>query len=125
MQATGDGTFKSPKATVRRAGFYAFRERIVGTETVAGFQGECALEAETSLVAPLILGGRGDVVRHVVAVRAAAAEARAAGAARRRRAGLTRSASTRSPARSASRRTSAGSAGGATAPRPATTRAPS
>jgi hypothetical protein len=72
VKAAGDGTFKSPKATVRRAGFYAFRERIVGTETVAGFQGECALEAETSLVAPLILGGKGDVVRHVVAVRATA-----------------------------------------------------
>ncbi len=72
VETAGDGTFKSPKATVRRAGFYAFRERIAGTETVAGFQGECALEAETSLVAPLILGGKGDVVRHVVAVRAAA-----------------------------------------------------
>ena len=70
VEATGDGTFNSPKATVRRAGFYAFRERIVATETVAGFQGECAIEAETALAAPLILGGRGDVVRHVVAVQA-------------------------------------------------------
>ena len=67
VEATGDGTYNSPKATVRRAGFYVFRERIVGTETVVAFQGECAIESETSLAAPLILGGRGDTVTHVVA----------------------------------------------------------
>ena len=83
-------TYHSPKATVRRAGFYVFRERIVGTETVAAHQGECAVEAETSLAAPLILGGRGDSVAYVAAAQAARADARPAGAARHRRAGLRR-----------------------------------
>jgi hypothetical protein len=76
VEATGDGTYRSPKATVRRAGFYVFRERIAGSETVTAFQGECALEAETSLAAPLILGGRGDAVTHVVAARSPAAPKR-------------------------------------------------
>ena len=49
------------------------------------------------------------------------AVAGAARAPRHQRAGVAPSASTRSPARSAFRRTSTGSAGGATAPRPATT----
>ena len=57
--------YNSPKATVRRAGFYVFRERIAATESVAALQGECAIEAETSLAAPLILGGRGDAVAYV------------------------------------------------------------
>jgi LPXTG-site transpeptidase (sortase) family protein len=65
VAVTGDGTFSSPKATVRRAGFYVFRERIAATETVAAAQGECQVEAETSLAAPAILGGRGDSVAFV------------------------------------------------------------
>ena len=65
VNVTGDGEFTSPKATVRRAGFYVFRERIAASDTVAGFQGECAVEAETSLAAPAILGGRGDNVAYV------------------------------------------------------------
>jgi LPXTG-site transpeptidase (sortase) family protein len=65
VAVTGDGEFSSPKATVRRAGFYVFRERIAASETVAAAQGECQVEAETSLAAPAILGGRGDKVAHV------------------------------------------------------------
>jgi LPXTG-site transpeptidase (sortase) family protein len=61
----GDGTYTSPKATVRRVGFYVFRERIAGSETVAAHQAECQVEAETSLAAPAILGGRGDNVAYV------------------------------------------------------------
>jgi LPXTG-site transpeptidase (sortase) family protein len=61
----GDGEFNSPKATVRRAGFYVFRERITGSETVAAAEGECQVEAETALAAPAILGGRGDKVAFV------------------------------------------------------------
>ncbi|HEX6020872.1 MAG TPA: sortase [Solirubrobacter sp.] len=66
VAVTGDGTYQSPPATVRRAGFYVFRERIAGSETVAEFHGECAVESETSLAAPLILGGRGDTVAEVL-----------------------------------------------------------
>jgi len=62
---TGDGQYASPRTKVQRAGFYVFRERIAGTETVTAAQGECAVEAETSLAAPLILGGRGDKVAEV------------------------------------------------------------
>jgi LPXTG-site transpeptidase (sortase) family protein len=65
VPVTGDGTFSSPKVTVRRAGFYVFRERIAPTETVVAAQGECEVEAETSLAAPAILGGRGDKVAFV------------------------------------------------------------
>jgi hypothetical protein len=71
-EVPGDGTFKSPAATVRRAGFFVFRERIEATETVAAAQGECQVEAETSLAAPLILGGRGDAVVEVRAAQAGA-----------------------------------------------------
>jgi LPXTG-site transpeptidase (sortase) family protein len=63
----GDGTYSSPEATVRRAGFYVFREKIAPSETVAGHQAECQVEAETSLAAPAILGGRGDSVAYVAA----------------------------------------------------------
>ena len=75
VQVAGDGEYASPKATVRRAGFYVFRERIAGSETVAAAQGECVVEAETSLAAPAILGGRGDAVAEVrLGARAAAAQ---------------------------------------------------
>ena len=67
---------------VRRVGFYVFRERIEGSETVAAAQAECAVEAETSLAAPLILGGRGDNVAEVRAVAGGRAQARQARPAR-------------------------------------------
>ena len=63
--AAGDGKYTSPETTVRRVGFYVFREKIAGTETVAAHQAECQVEAETSLAAPAILGGRGDNVAYV------------------------------------------------------------
>jgi LPXTG-site transpeptidase (sortase) family protein len=65
VQVGGDGEYSSPKATVRRAGFYVFRERIAGSELVAAHEAECQVEAETSLAAPSILGGRGDRVAYV------------------------------------------------------------
>jgi LPXTG-site transpeptidase (sortase) family protein len=63
--AAGDGTYSSPQAAVRRVGFYVFREKVAGSETVAAHEAECLLEAETSLAAPAILGGRGDHVAYV------------------------------------------------------------
>ena len=65
VEVGGDGEYTSPKATVRRVGFYVFRERIAGSEFVAAHQAECQVEAETSLAAPAILGGRGDSVAYV------------------------------------------------------------
>ena len=67
VSATGDGTFTTEKVTLRRVGFYVFREQIAGTETVTGQRAECVVEAETSLGAPAILGGRGDHVAYVAA----------------------------------------------------------
>lgn len=58
----GDGTYASPKVRVPKAGLYAFRERLLPSGLVPGAQGECGLAAETSLVAPLILTGKGDPV---------------------------------------------------------------
>jgi len=60
VAVTGDGSFTSAKVKVERAGFYTYRERIASTPLIAAEQGRCGEEAETSLVAPLILTGRGD-----------------------------------------------------------------
>ncbi len=65
VDVPGDGTYSSPKATVRRTGFYVYRESIAGSDTVTAVQTDCAVEAETSLAAPLILTGRGDRVAEV------------------------------------------------------------
>jgi LPXTG-site transpeptidase (sortase) family protein len=66
VEATsGDGKYQSPAAKINRVGFYVFREKIAGTEAVNAHQAECQVEAETSLGAPAILGGRGDNVAYV------------------------------------------------------------
>ena len=59
VAVTGDGEFKSPSTRVEKAGLYAYREKLVGTEVVTATTGECAVVAETSLAAPLILTGKG------------------------------------------------------------------
>ena len=91
VEATGDGTFNSPKATVRRAGFYAFRERIVGTETVAGVPGRVRDRGRdvARRAADPGRAGRRRAARRGGAGRRRA-EARPARAARRQRAGLGR-----------------------------------
>jgi hypothetical protein len=58
VAVTGDGEFDTEEATVKRAGFYTFRERIADAPTVAGTETACSEEAETSLAAPLIQTGR-------------------------------------------------------------------
>ena len=55
---------------LRRAGFYTYREHLVGSDLVAETRTACALVAETALARPLILTGRNE---RVVQVRAAAA----------------------------------------------------
>ena len=91
------------------------------------FQGECAVEAETSLAAPLILGGRGDTRRARQRGAGRDAPERASGSSRLGiDAPVSPSASTRAAgALGIPTRHQAASAGGATARRPATTRAPS
>ncbi len=50
---------------VGNAGFYTFRERLIGSPLVTEFTTRCADVAETSLAAPEIVTGRGDVARFV------------------------------------------------------------
>jgi len=55
----GDGVHSSPSVRLERAGFYTYREQLVGTPLVEGTRGECAAVAETALARPLIVtGGR-------------------------------------------------------------------
>lgn len=61
VDVTGDGEYATAKVEVRRAGFYTYVERIAGSDLVAPTRSACGVEAETSLAAPLILTGRGDV----------------------------------------------------------------
>ncbi|MDQ8043985.1 MAG: sortase [Patulibacter sp.] len=58
VAVTGDGEYDTDEATVKRAGFYTFRERIADAPTITGTDTSCAEEAETSLAAPLIQTGR-------------------------------------------------------------------
>lgn len=61
VDTQGDGEYTTEKVELRRAGFYTYVERIAGTELIAPTRSACGVEAETSLAAPLILTGRGDV----------------------------------------------------------------
>jgi hypothetical protein len=65
VTATGDGTVTSPGIAVSRTGFYVFREHLVGSPLVKDVLSDCTEESEVSLVAPLIITGRGDVTREV------------------------------------------------------------
>jgi Sortase domain len=67
VAVAGDGETDAAKVKLSRAGFYTYRERIVGTASVAPVETACGEEVETALASPLILTGRGDRV-----VRAAA-----------------------------------------------------
>jgi LPXTG-site transpeptidase (sortase) family protein len=67
ITAQGDGDFLSPPVRIAQAGFYAFHETLVARPNVAGASTVCADTSETSLGAPAIITGRGDVT-HVVAV---------------------------------------------------------
>jgi hypothetical protein len=62
---SGNGRAKSRTVGVKRPGFYAFRERLVGTPLVAGMTTGCASDTRILLAAPRIVTGRGDVARFV------------------------------------------------------------
>lgn len=68
--AQGDGTLRTPLVELRRAGFYTYREHLIGSELVADTRTACGEVTETALARPLILTGRNE---RVVQVRAAAA----------------------------------------------------
>jgi hypothetical protein len=67
--ARGDGELRSPGVKLAKVGFYSYRERVLRALHVAETETECALVAETSLVAPAINTGRsrGGVVKRLFA----------------------------------------------------------
>ncbi|HZT16938.1 MAG TPA: sortase [Gaiellaceae bacterium] len=58
----GDSVVQTPPAPVRSAGFYSFRERLVGAPGGV-VTSPCGVAVETALAAPAIVTGRGDVAR--------------------------------------------------------------
>ncbi len=63
----GDGNFRSPSVRIAKAGFYVFHEMVVGSALIKPATTSCAETAETSLGAPMIITGRGDVTTQVLA----------------------------------------------------------
>lgn len=59
-----DGEIRSPVAHVLRPGFYVFRERVLTSSGATRLVTACAIQAETSLVAPKIIAGKGDQARY-------------------------------------------------------------
>jgi hypothetical protein len=69
----GDGIYTSPPILVKKAGFYIFREHLIGSVLVKDVLADCTSQSEVSLAAPLIITGRGDVTHTVHARRAVSA----------------------------------------------------
>ncbi len=63
MTVHGNGDYRSPSLLVTRAGIYAFREHLIGSDAVADLTTPCVVEQETAVVAPAVLAGRGDEAR--------------------------------------------------------------
>ncbi len=72
VTAKGDGTVTSPGIKIAKAGFYVFREHLVGSPLVKDVLTDCTDQSEVSLVAPLIITGRGDVTHEARAHRTGA-----------------------------------------------------
>jgi hypothetical protein len=51
---------RTPPAQVTKAGFYVYRQRLLGPEAVAGVRTPCGAVSETTLTTPEISTGRGD-----------------------------------------------------------------
>ena len=66
VDAEGDGQVRSSSVTIRKVGYYTYRERIAETPSMTGTRTKCAMEAETSLGRPQIVTGRGDEVAEVM-----------------------------------------------------------
>jgi hypothetical protein len=60
LDVGGDGTVRSEPVTIRKVGFYVFREHIAASAGVKAATTPCAVEAETTLGRPEIITGRGD-----------------------------------------------------------------
>lgn len=58
--AHGDSALTTEAVKLTRAGFYAYRERVLASRLVIGSATKCASSGASSLVVPLIVTGRGD-----------------------------------------------------------------
>jgi hypothetical protein len=67
VAVAGDGEVRTPLVTLRRPGFYGYRERLVSSSLVTGTTTACAPAVETVLAAPRIVTGRGDVASFAAA----------------------------------------------------------
>jgi len=65
VKVTGDGDYTTARVRVAKAGFYTYRERIVGSEANRGTVTACGEEAETTLAQPLIPTDGGEPVDDV------------------------------------------------------------
>jgi len=65
LAVAGGRPVRSPLVDVVKAGFYTYRVHLEGTPTIPDSTTECALASATSLAAPLIVAGRGDVAGNV------------------------------------------------------------
>lgn len=65
VTAHGDSVLRTPRFQLGKAGFYSFRERLIGSSLVSEFATPCAAVSETSLGAAEIVTGRGDVAHTV------------------------------------------------------------
>lgn len=63
----GDGEYRTAPVKLGRAGFYTYREKLVGSPRVKAYQTECGEVSETSLARPLILTGRNEATRRAAA----------------------------------------------------------
>jgi hypothetical protein len=59
MRAT-TAEIRTPSVQVIRAGFYTYRQRVVGRASLSGAQTPCGVASETTLSTPQISTGRGD-----------------------------------------------------------------
>jgi Sortase domain len=60
VEVGGSGPARSPSVVVAKAGFYTFRERLVGQPSLPATTTDCAVTTETVLSAPSVVAGRGD-----------------------------------------------------------------
>jgi LPXTG-site transpeptidase (sortase) family protein len=71
ITARGEGAIRSPSVKVGKVGYYTYRERLIGSPSVPGATTDCPLAAETTLSAPRIVAGRGEIADDVDAADAA------------------------------------------------------
>lgn len=67
VTANRDREIRSPAVALAKAGFYTYRERLLGSPLVEEFTAPCPLAVETSLVAPQIITGGTKTAAYIAA----------------------------------------------------------